>query len=231
MRFQFLFDFGDFIFTFVSSITPPGTLTGTNMPPEAGPDTEAPEPDSTGSNTVSLTSTNALVQGVTNRASSSRTRETASATDTNSASSSRPEHEIKARKEISDQIHKFIRNTRTGTLGVTGGVVLVFAAIGMLIRIEETMNDIWGARRGRRGAGPDSVSGRASLVRRAGLVSGRGAGALAHDRGVRRGRGRECGRGGRGQRQTRLRMREPDDEPVSHPRRNRHNSGTAGRVR
>jgi membrane protein len=100
------------------------------------------------------------VPGVTNRASTSSavskppvprnsSSGAASGTNGNSASPARPEVAIKAREQISDQIHGFVQNTRTGALGVTGGIVLVFAAIGMLIRIEETMNDIWGARRGR----------------------------------------------------------------------------------
>ncbi len=128
---------GDFIFTFVASITPPGTLTGTNMPPEtatADTNSAASETESPGSTNTneSVVSSNAVTRALTN-----------------SPSAASPDLEIKARKEISDQIHKFIQNTRTGALGITGGVVLVFAAIGMLIRIEETMNDIWGARRGR----------------------------------------------------------------------------------
>ena len=46
-------------------------------------------------------------------------------------------------------IHEFIQNTRSGTLGVTGSVLLIFAAISMLSRIEDTFNDIWGVARGR----------------------------------------------------------------------------------
>jgi membrane protein len=152
---------GDFIFTFVASITPPGTLTGTNLLPEADNGDAASESASTEStNNGTLLSTNTPVPGVTNRASTSSavskppvprnsSSGAASGTNGNSASPARPEVAIKAREQISDQIHRFVQNTRTGTLGVTGGIVLVFAAIGMLIRIEETMNDIWGARRGR----------------------------------------------------------------------------------
>jgi membrane protein len=152
---------GDFIFTFVASITPPGTLTGTNLLPEADNGDAASESASTEStNNGTLLSTNTPVPGVTNRASTSSavskppvprnsSSDAASGTNGNSASPARPEVAIKAREQISDQIHGFVQNTRTGALGVTGGIVLVFAAIGMLIRIEETMNDIWGARRGR----------------------------------------------------------------------------------
>ena len=56
---------------------------------------------------------------------------------------------IRARKEISHKIHEFIKNTQSGALGVTGGILVIFAAIGMLTRIEDTMNDIWGVAQGR----------------------------------------------------------------------------------
>ncbi len=56
---------------------------------------------------------------------------------------------IKARREVAHYIHQFIRNTRSGTLGVTGSVLLIFVAISMLSRIEDTFNDIWGIARGR----------------------------------------------------------------------------------
>ncbi len=54
-----------------------------------------------------------------------------------------------AQKEAARRIHEFVQNTRSGTLGITGMVVLVFVAISMLSRIEETFNDIWGVTRGR----------------------------------------------------------------------------------
>jgi membrane protein len=54
-----------------------------------------------------------------------------------------------ARKEIADRIDQFIRNTSSSTLGVTGMVALLFVGIGMLVRIEETLNDIWGVTQGR----------------------------------------------------------------------------------
>jgi len=56
---------------------------------------------------------------------------------------------LKARKEIARSINQFIQNTRSGTLGVTGGALLILAAISMLSRIEDTLNDIWGIHRGR----------------------------------------------------------------------------------
>src|SRR5439155_18560237 len=54
------------------------------------------------------------------------------------------ENVIRARKDIARRIHDFIQNTRSGALGVTGSIVLIFAAISLLSRIEDTFNDIWG---------------------------------------------------------------------------------------
>src|SRR5262249_22734572 len=56
---------------------------------------------------------------------------------------------IRARKDVARRIHEFIRNTRSGALGVTGSIVLIFAAISLLSRIEDTFNDIWGVASGR----------------------------------------------------------------------------------
>ena len=59
------------------------------------------------------------------------------------------EQAVKARKSVARNIHQFIQNTRSGALGVTGSVLLIFAAISLLTRIEDTFNDIWGVIRGR----------------------------------------------------------------------------------
>jgi membrane protein len=59
------------------------------------------------------------------------------------------EDAVKMRKDLAHWIHEFIRNTRSGALGMTGSVVLIFVAISMLTRIETTFNDIWGVARGR----------------------------------------------------------------------------------
>ncbi len=59
------------------------------------------------------------------------------------------EEAIKTRRAIARYIHEFIQNTRSGALGVTGSILLVFAAISMLSRVEDTFNDIWGVARGR----------------------------------------------------------------------------------
>jgi membrane protein len=61
----------------------------------------------------------------------------------------RDEEAVKARHAMARYIHEFIQNTRSGALGVTGSILLVFAAISMLSRIEDTFNDIWGVARGR----------------------------------------------------------------------------------
>ena len=53
------------------------------------------------------------------------------------------------RKEIARRINEFVQNIRSGTLGVTGSVLLIFVGISMLGRIEDTFNDIWGVKRGR----------------------------------------------------------------------------------
>lgn len=54
-----------------------------------------------------------------------------------------------ASKEIAIRIQEFIQNTRSGALGVTGVVALLAVGIGMLVRIENTFNDIWGITQGR----------------------------------------------------------------------------------
>jgi membrane protein len=65
------------------------------------------------------------------------------------ASSAKNDEAIKARKDMARYIHGFIQNTRSGALGVTGSILLIFAGISLLVRIEDTFNDIWGVARGR----------------------------------------------------------------------------------
>ncbi len=52
-------------------------------------------------------------------------------------------------KMVAHRINEFVGNIRSGTLGATGMVGLLFVAIAMLSRIENTFNDIWGVTRGR----------------------------------------------------------------------------------
>jgi len=56
---------------------------------------------------------------------------------------------VGAQKEAARRIHEFVQNTRSLTLGTTGVILLILAAISLLTRIEETFNDIWGVTRGR----------------------------------------------------------------------------------
>lgn len=54
-----------------------------------------------------------------------------------------------AQQKAAAYLYQFAQNTYSGTLGVTGVIVLLVTAILMLTRIEETFNDIWGVSRGR----------------------------------------------------------------------------------
>lgn len=54
-----------------------------------------------------------------------------------------------AQQKAAGIIHSFIQNTYSGTLGFVGVVFLLWTAIVMLARVEETFNDIWGVARGR----------------------------------------------------------------------------------
>ncbi len=53
------------------------------------------------------------------------------------------------RDDLVRNVNHFVQTIRGGTLGVTGGALLVFIAISLLSRIESTFNDIWGVSRGR----------------------------------------------------------------------------------
>jgi membrane protein len=158
-----------FIVKFVSSVIPPATVGGTNTPPEsaAEPDTNAPTAGAT--NALASAATNASgsgdanvpAAGATNALSSSATNGNTAATtaapgkgltqtnETTIASLAEDKRAIVVRKMAARHIHDFIQNTRSGALGISGSVVLIFAAISMLSRIEDTFNDIWGVARGR----------------------------------------------------------------------------------
>jgi membrane protein len=69
---------------------------------------------------------------------------------TNGTNSATPDARmVGAQKEAAKKIHEFVENTRSGTLGVIGMLLLVYVAIRMLASIEATFNDIWGVARGR----------------------------------------------------------------------------------
>ena len=125
----------ELILKLVDSMTPPATF-GTNELAKAGRETPEPRPDSSDTNSPArggapLGAQPGLDTQETNGFARSLAQDTA------------------ARKSVAREIHRFIQNTRSGALGVTGSVLLIFAAISMLSRIEATFNDIWGVIRGR----------------------------------------------------------------------------------
>jgi membrane protein len=128
-----------FIEKFVASVTPPATI-GTNS--TASVSREQPDEDDGVSTATAGTNRTSALQ-------SHSLNETNTAGRIAAASLAHDDRVIAARKSISRKINRYIQNTRSGTLGVTGSVLLIFAAISMLSRIEATFNDIWGATRGR----------------------------------------------------------------------------------
>lgn len=56
---------------------------------------------------------------------------------------------IKVRDQTARMLSEFIQNTRSGALGGIGTGALIVMALSMLIRIENTFNDIWGVSQGR----------------------------------------------------------------------------------
>jgi membrane protein len=68
---------------------------------------------------------------------------------TNSVTVTASEESAAARKRLVETINSFINKTNSQTLGLTGTVLLIFAAISMLSSIESTFNDIWGVTQGR----------------------------------------------------------------------------------
>ena len=53
------------------------------------------------------------------------------------------------RRQVARTINELIQHSSSGTLGLTGMLLLIVAAVSMLSRIEETFNDIWGVAQGR----------------------------------------------------------------------------------
>lgn len=56
---------------------------------------------------------------------------------------------VAAKQRAAAQIRTFIQNAYSGTLGTVGVIILLWTAIVMLTRVEETFNDIWGVTHGR----------------------------------------------------------------------------------
>ena len=129
-----------FIMKLVASVTPPAILSTNSAPPPAGTTSLAPPASLPGA------LTNPPVEPAEGSALSTRGSET---NQILLPSFARDQQAVKARRAIARHIHDFIQNTRSGALGVTGTILLIFAAISMLSRIEDTFNDIWGVTRGR----------------------------------------------------------------------------------
>ncbi len=121
----------------VSNVMPPASL-NTNGPAVSlnlGP-----------TMSVALTQTNSQTAEITN--SPAITASEIAQNGTPMAAGNNPRI-MTAQKEAARYIHNFVQKTRSGALGVTGMVLLVFIAIRMLTSIEATFNDIWGVTRGR----------------------------------------------------------------------------------
>jgi membrane protein len=140
-----------FIVKLVASITPPA-MVGTN-PPAIHP----AQHFLTNEAHLTLALTNTARED-TNQLTLSMVGNTnlpalsASITETNAErlpAFARDAEAVKARRTIARNIHEFIQNTNSGTLGVTGTALLIFVAISMLVRVEDTFNDIWGIAHGR----------------------------------------------------------------------------------
>ena len=128
---------GDFIEGMVASLTPPAML-GTNQPewrefvgPMMPGKASVPETASTNHSAI----TPAPGEGGTNSAALVLLVQ--------------DEKAVAARKEAAKWINEFVQNTRSGTLGATGTILLIFVVISLMARIEETFNDIWGVTQGR----------------------------------------------------------------------------------
>jgi membrane protein len=117
---------------------PPATLNTTNVSLDIGPDfSVALKPANSGS---AGTFTNAVTG--TSAVAATATNSPVAAVDDNT-------RVIDAQKQVAKEIHQFIQNTRSKTLGLIGMLLLVYVAITMLANIEGTFNDIWGVTRGR----------------------------------------------------------------------------------
>lgn len=130
----------EFIVKFVNSVIPPATLATNSVSAATGSHVA----DGTTAETQPNQPTNRVA--ITNPAISSDTERTNLMA---SAALADDQRVVAARKSMARQINQYIQNTRSGALGVTGSVLLIFAAISMLSRIETTFNDIWGVVRGR----------------------------------------------------------------------------------
>jgi membrane protein len=123
-----------FVERIVASVTPPATI-GTNS-------------ITASSNSVVIVTTN-LIAGQNSDDGDAATNSSAAVVVSTAPPPAEPVVTVNTQKEIARQIHSFVQNISSRTLGVTGMIFLVFTAISLLRGIEETFNDIWGVTRGR----------------------------------------------------------------------------------
>jgi membrane protein len=141
-----------FIIKFVASVVPPD-MEGTNAP-QAQPELSQPSQQNTNSSfATNASSARAGIASDTDIFGDEDEEMEPPANYTNKANTlaafAQQEPVVRTRKVVARRIHQFIQNTRSGALGLTGSILLIFAAISMLSRIEVTFNDIWGVERGR----------------------------------------------------------------------------------
>jgi len=123
----------------VSSVMPPpATVNTTNASLEIGPDFS-----------VALKPTNSISTGTVTNMYTGTNEVAATATNSPVAAAADKSRVIDAQKQVAKDIHQFIQNTRSKTLGLIGILLLLYVAISMLANIEGTFNDIWGVTRGR----------------------------------------------------------------------------------
>ena len=111
-----------------------------------GSDTNPAPPPATNLNSSPLSTTNSATGSTnapTNFVSNSLSNTNFAAGSTNAPPG------LSGRDRVVKQITAFIANIRTGALGITSVLALLFVGISLLRTIEATFNDIWGVTRGR----------------------------------------------------------------------------------
>jgi membrane protein len=139
-----------FIQQFVDSVIPPAPLDAI-APPAPGHPNPPAFSVSTPTNSIPSETNDNLTEATTNSATGS-VRQLGTMVGVGATNAPAPVTEVRvvaAQREAAKYIFDFVQNTRSGTLGVTGMILLIFVAITMLSRVEETFNDIWGVTRGR----------------------------------------------------------------------------------
>ncbi|HTA95662.1 MAG TPA: YhjD/YihY/BrkB family envelope integrity protein, partial [Verrucomicrobiae bacterium] len=112
----------------VSSVMPPpATLNTTNVSLEIGPDFS-----------VALKPTNSISAGTVTNAFTETNEVAATATNSITTAVADNSRVIDAQKQVAKDIHQFIQNTRSKTLGLIGMLLLLYVAISMLANIEGT---------------------------------------------------------------------------------------------